>query len=150
MSHLLHNSIRIHPNIYGGEGKVCLSILGTFSGPSWSPMYNILTILIQIQSLMDDKPWKHEPGRERIEKCDQYINYINYCSLVFVHDLLNRQTEFPEEIFTRMKEHFFNHRESFINRLQKFKDQKVIKNGFIFMDINCEYEKLIKFFHEFK
>ena len=29
--------VRFHPNLYV-EGKVCLSILGTWSGPSWSPM----------------------------------------------------------------------------------------------------------------
>lgn len=55
------NNIRIHPNIYV-NGKVCLSILGTWSGPEWTPAMDIINVLITIQSLLDSCPLKHEPG----------------------------------------------------------------------------------------
>ncbi|KAL1416100.1 hypothetical protein MTO96_028232, partial [Rhipicephalus appendiculatus] len=41
---------------------VCLSILGTWQGPAWSPVQNIGTVLISIQSLMNEDPFYNEPG----------------------------------------------------------------------------------------
>jgi ubiquitin-protein ligase len=52
---------RFHPNMYV-EGKVCLSILGTWAGPSWASTMRLSTVLITLQSLMDNKPLMHEPG----------------------------------------------------------------------------------------
>ncbi|KAI9183946.1 hypothetical protein H9P43_002998 [Blastocladiella emersonii ATCC 22665] len=58
---------RFNPNIYG-NGKVCLSILGTWPGqPSenWNSAHGILSVLISIQSLMGERPYENEPGFER-------------------------------------------------------------------------------------
>ena len=52
---------RMHPNLYVG-GKVCLSILGTFSGPSWSANMTLETILLNLQSLLDENPLANEPA----------------------------------------------------------------------------------------
>lgn len=52
---------RMHPNLYVG-GKVCLSILGTYSGPSWSANMTIETVLINLQSLLDENPLANEPA----------------------------------------------------------------------------------------
>lgn len=57
-------SVRFNPNLYA-SGKVCLSILGTWSGPAWSPALSLSSLLISIQSLMNDKPYHNEPGYER-------------------------------------------------------------------------------------
>ena len=51
---------RFHPNLYV-EGKVCLSILGTFSGPSWSGTQSLSSVLISILALLDNNPLAHEP-----------------------------------------------------------------------------------------
>jgi len=59
--HTYDGQTRFHPNMYV-EGKVCLSILGTWSGPSWASTMRISTVLITLQSLMDNKPLMHEPG----------------------------------------------------------------------------------------
>jgi ubiquitin-protein ligase len=61
------NRIRIHPNLYTrhhktGHGKICLSILGTWNGPSWTTVMDISTVLLTIQSLLDENPLLHEPG----------------------------------------------------------------------------------------
>jgi len=58
-----NNTVRFNPNLYR-NGKVCLSILGTWSGPSWSPAQCISSLLISIQSLMSEKPYHNEPGFE--------------------------------------------------------------------------------------
>jgi ubiquitin-protein ligase len=55
---------RFHPNLYV-EGKVCLSILGTFSGPSWSATQSLTSVLLSILALLDKNPLSHEPAFER-------------------------------------------------------------------------------------
>lgn len=62
-------SVRFNPNLYQ-EGKVCLSLLGTWQGgrgESWSAEYStVLQVLISIQSLiLVDEPWYNEPGYEQ-------------------------------------------------------------------------------------
>ena len=55
---------RFHPNLYV-DGKVCLSILGTYSGPSWSGTQSLSTVLLSIQGLLDNNPLTHEPAYEK-------------------------------------------------------------------------------------
>lgn len=57
--------VRFNPNLYN-SGKVCLSLLGTWSGPSWTPASTILQVLVSIQSLiLVCNPYFNEPGYER-------------------------------------------------------------------------------------
>lgn len=68
VSYVSRGSIRIHPNLYTGTakdkylGKVCLSILGTWSGPQWTTIMDIGSVLVSIQSLLDNNPLDNEPG----------------------------------------------------------------------------------------
>lgn len=56
--------IRFHPNLYAC-GKVCLSILGTWDGPSWSPVMSLRSVVLSLQSLLGYKnPLICEPGFE--------------------------------------------------------------------------------------
>ncbi|KAH7956993.1 ubiquitin-conjugating enzyme E2 Z [Rhipicephalus sanguineus] len=55
--------VRFNPNLYEC-GKVCLSILGTWTGPAWSPAQCISSVLISIQSLLSENPYYNEPGFE--------------------------------------------------------------------------------------
>lgn len=57
-------STRFHPNLYV-QGKVCLSILGTWEGPKWSAVMTISTVLSSIQSLLEANPITNEPGYEK-------------------------------------------------------------------------------------
>ncbi|KAI0677647.1 ubiquitin conjugating enzyme family protein [Trametes maxima] len=54
---------RFNPNLYA-DGKVCLSLLGTWSGPGWIPgKSTLLQVLISIQSMiLCDEPYLNEPG----------------------------------------------------------------------------------------
>lgn len=57
---------RFNPNIYA-QGKVCLSILGTWQGEKgeeWSSAQGLESVLLSIQSLMSPNPWENEPGEE--------------------------------------------------------------------------------------
>eukprot|EP00892_Ulva_mutabilis_P012832 jgi/Ulvmu1/9921/UM058_0003.1 len=59
-------SVRFNPNLYNC-GKVCLSLLGTWAGPSWDPATStILQVLISLQAMVFVKdPYFNEPGYER-------------------------------------------------------------------------------------
>ncbi|EPS31580.1 hypothetical protein PDE_06535 [Penicillium oxalicum 114-2] len=77
---------RFGPNLYAC-GKVCLSILGTWiSGPNeqWNPVQGLATVLRSIQSLLDEKPVKLEPGFEnhsRVEESEAYNAKIHHENL---------------------------------------------------------------------
>ncbi|ORY34658.1 hypothetical protein BCR39DRAFT_513852 [Naematelia encephala] len=54
---------RYNPNLYA-DGKVCLSLLGTWTGPGWiAGQSTLLQVLISIQSLiLCEEPYCNEPG----------------------------------------------------------------------------------------
>ena len=57
-------SVRFGPNLYA-DGKVCLSLLGTWEGPKWKPNVSTLNqVLISIQGLVlgAEHPYYLEPG----------------------------------------------------------------------------------------
>jgi len=89
----IDSKVRFNPNLYE-EGKVCLSILGTWSGPSWSPVMNIRLVLESIRSLLGPFPILNEPGLENTKSTDirsmeynQYLIYFTY--KIAILDVLN-------------------------------------------------------------
>ena len=60
-----NGTVRFNPNLYD-TGKVCLSLLGTWSGPGWDPKIStLLQVLVSIQSLiLVPDPYFNEPGYE--------------------------------------------------------------------------------------
>lgn len=72
---------RFHPNLYI-EGKVCLSILGTYSGPSWVSSLNIGSVFKSILSLLDNNPITNEPGWESHSEshpdAKAYAEFVEY------------------------------------------------------------------------
>ncbi|CAH8391246.1 unnamed protein product [Eruca vesicaria subsp. sativa] len=69
MVHYQSGGLRINPNLYNC-GKVCLSLLGTWSGApreKWIPNNStMLQVLVSIQGLiLNEKPYFNEPGYER-------------------------------------------------------------------------------------
>lgn len=56
---------RLNPNLYE-DGKVCLSILGTWTGngvENWSPASNVLRVLLSIQAMvLVREPYYNEAG----------------------------------------------------------------------------------------
>ncbi|KAJ4384205.1 hypothetical protein N0V86_001052 [Didymella sp. IMI 355093] len=56
----------LNPNLYP-DGKVCLSLLGTWPGEPWkSGQSTLLQVLVSLQAMVFcEQPWYNEPGRER-------------------------------------------------------------------------------------
>jgi len=72
---------RFHPNLYV-DGKVCLSILGTWRGPAWAPVMTISTVLSTIQSLLEPNPIVNEPGHEKLRLEGDDTRARHYAELV--------------------------------------------------------------------
>ncbi len=74
---------RFHPNFYK-SGKVCLSILNTWRGESWSACQTIRSILLTLLSILDSKPLLHEPGySETSSDFPKYNKLILYKNIEF-------------------------------------------------------------------
>jgi ubiquitin-conjugating enzyme E2 Z len=117
---------RFHPNMYV-EGKVCLSILGTWSGPAWASTMRISTILVTLQSLMDKEPLRHEPGYEKVNTTI-HIGYAKIVECACIEYTLKLISKIKEKrafdlFFIPFKEEFENRipriLERFENRLRK-------------------------------
>jgi len=74
--------VRFSPNLYNC-GKVCLSLLGTWSGPGWDPKSsNLWQVLISIQSaiLGAEFPAYNEPGFEHQFGTEEGKRFQRTCS----------------------------------------------------------------------
>jgi len=84
--------VRFNPNLYTC-GKVCLSMLNTWSGPGWVPTNTINNVLIAIQALvLNDYPLVNEPGYENVDKKElmKYNNIIEYANIkISVLNMIN-------------------------------------------------------------
>ena len=85
-----HTGDRLHPNFYK-DGKVCLSILGTWAGPGWSQNMTIETILRTLRSLLDNKPYTHEPHQADRPQFSAYVRYHSWRWLLL--DYLERERD---------------------------------------------------------
>jgi ubiquitin-conjugating enzyme E2 Z len=84
-------STRFHPNMYI-DGKVCLSILHTWTGPKWASTMRLSTILVTLQSLMDQESLRHEPGYQsgHDEKVKVYSRFVESRCIAYTLWLANK------------------------------------------------------------
>ena len=78
----LNNNVRFNPNLYK-NGKVCVSILNTWSGPGWTTASTLSGVLLSIQSLLNERPIQNEPGweKERGDKSKNYNDMLGFYNL---------------------------------------------------------------------
>jgi len=80
-----YNDIRFNPNLYT-NGKVCLSIINTWTGPSWTPCNTLTSVLVSIKGLvLINDPLLNEPGYSNgsnKKTIDDYTDYIIYQNLL--------------------------------------------------------------------
>ena len=145
----INKLVRFNPNLYEC-GKVCLSILGTWSGPKWSSVQTLSSVLLSIQSLMSDQPIINEPQYENIGKNDKrsidYNRYIEFYKYSFaIHDMLDDESFFPyfNEV---IQSYFVKNYEKLIKKLNKLKtlDGQIVKTFLWNRSVELDYENLIK------
>jgi ubiquitin-protein ligase len=88
---------RFHPNMYV-QGKVCLSILGTWQGPAWSSILRISSVLVTLQSLMTNNPIVHEPGYERAQEavCSVYSRAVELGCIRYILNFAEGKISTPK------------------------------------------------------
>ncbi|XP_001999983.3 (E3-independent) E2 ubiquitin-conjugating enzyme isoform X2 [Drosophila mojavensis] len=116
---------RLNPNLYE-EGKVCVSLLGTWSGRDtevWSPQSTMLQVLVSIQGLiLVDEPYYNEAGYEKqrgtqlgnensrvynemaiIKIVHSTVKQLQNPPFIFRKELIEHFKEFGNELYSRMK-----------------------------------------------
>eukprot|EP00331_Platyophrya_macrostoma_P030951 CAMPEP_0176435706 /NCGR_PEP_ID=MMETSP0127-20121128/17498_1 /TAXON_ID=938130 /ORGANISM="Platyophrya macrostoma, Strain WH" /LENGTH=1202 /DNA_ID=CAMNT_0017818817 /DNA_START=284 /DNA_END=3888 /DNA_ORIENTATION=- len=122
-----NGTVRFNPNLYHC-GKVCLSLLGTWSGTSvenWNPKHStLLQVLVSIQSIiMTDRVYYNEPGYERQNRPDLntgYCNIVRYANVKFamIEALKNPAPWFKDVI----QLHFYLKKDMILTDVQKWID----------------------------
>ena len=122
---------RLNPNLYV-EGKVCVSLLGTWSGQgseNWdSSNSNLLQVLVSIQGLiLVNEPYFNEPGYSG-QKGTQTgrKNSRNYNEMVLLENLasLTRLAENPPSLFhNEVREHLNERWYILAKRLENWADE---------------------------
>jgi baculoviral IAP repeat-containing protein 6 len=105
-------NVRFNPNLYQC-GKVCLSLLGTWSGEPWNPKVSNLTQLFMsiLAMIFVDDPYFNEPGFQNTKGTAQgdvssnaYNTNIRYYTLK--HAVREMIESPPAEFATACTEHF--------------------------------------------
>jgi len=140
-------SVRFNPNLYT-NGKVCLSILGTWNGPGWTSCCSLNTVLLSIQSLMNENPIHNEPGWENIKdsRSDSYNNIIRYAN-VAIATIGMMETPVPrfEGFLPVMLINLIKNRKYFDDYLHKHKDdtEKELYSQIYQLRIKPHYNNLL-------
>jgi len=103
------------------DGKVCLSILGTWEGPRWVASQRLSSIPLTLQSLMTNNPIEHEPGYEnrKDDKATSYNEFVTYRCLVFLVNIVERYSnkELPY-ILNNFKDEFLERLPNILKSLE--------------------------------
>ena len=149
-THMFHT--RFNPNLYV-DGKVCLSMLNTWSGPGWVPTNTIINILVAIQALvLNEEPLRNEPGFETA--CDKdiysYNLVIKYANIkIAILDQLKSNDLYIFECFReKMKELFIKNIDIIIQKIEEFQniDKDIIASPAYNMVFKIDYLNLINYF----
>lgn len=118
-------TIRFNPNLYSC-GKICLSILGTWPGEPWTPQMNIRTLLLQIQTRLNEFPIVNEPGfegRQHEPRNLQYNHLLWYYNLkystYYIINNLDSQFSRYKKFEPVLKKLFEENRQKYIESIDK-------------------------------
>ena len=131
-------SIRFNPNLYNC-GKVCLSLLGTWSGQDgekWNPKTStFLQVLVSIQSLiLVEKPYFNEPGWEKEmhttkgqNNSKKYNEPLQIGTIKWgINDMINNPPNGMEEV---IKNHFKFKKDEILTTTQKWLNEMSSENS---------------------
>ena len=141
---------RLNPNLYI-EGKVCLSILGTWQGDPWTSVMTIKTIILSIMALvMIGEPLKNEPGLESssAENILKYNQIVEYASLNILVNQISNPSEMFAPLLKNMKEQFIQDYPALIEKLDRLiqseYNQKTVKVSYHSQNATLNYNSLKK------
>ena len=130
-------TVRFNPNLYNC-GKVCLSILGTWSGQEseqWNPKTStFLQVMVSIQSLiLVENPYFNEPGYEKtsntsdgIKKSKKYNDNLIPSTIKFA--MIDMIKNPPKGFESVVQNHFQMKKEEIINKNKDYIHNQENKN----------------------
>ncbi|EJD53508.1 hypothetical protein AURDEDRAFT_110344 [Auricularia subglabra TFB-10046 SS5] len=113
---------RFNPNLYA-DGKVCLSLLGTWSGPGWiAGKSTLLQVLISIQSMiLCEEPYLNEPGWASQSGTPASAAYSANVRRMVVNTAMLGQLKNPPDVFADViRTHFRLKAKSIVGQLDKW------------------------------
>jgi ubiquitin-protein ligase len=147
------NGVRFNPNLYKC-GKVCVSLLNTWSGDQWTSCQTISTVLLTLCTLLCKDPLLNEPGvtKHHLE-FNNYTKIIEYSNIdIAVCDIMSKKEgmylEFFDLFYENIKENFIKNYDGLIKFIDekieanKNKNSCIITGGFYNMSVNVDYIKL--------
>ena len=117
--------VRFNPNLYA-NGKVCLSIINTWTGPQWTPVMSLLSVVLSIQSLLKENPIINEPGYEnytlKMPIAYTYNNYVIYNTykIGIIQMLEGKICNIPDNFKNEMKLYLKNKKEDLLSNLLSY------------------------------
>jgi len=121
-----HSTVRFSPNLYQ-DGYICLSLLGTWSGPGWDPQCsNLLQLCVSVQSLIFvSEPYFNEPGYDKlrsdpksVQAARQYESRIRNATLRWA--MLEHLRNPPEGFEDCANAHFRSKKEQIAKQLEEW------------------------------
>jgi ubiquitin-protein ligase len=115
---------RFNPNMYV-TGKVCLSILNTWTGDQWSSCQTISSVLLVLCTTLCKNPLTNEPNVAANDpRCDDYNKIIEYKNMeIAILKLMIRRKEYLSKPFCNffpiMDELFIKNKEKIINKISE-------------------------------
>ena len=142
---------RFNPNFYR-SGKVCLSILNTWTGEQWSACQTIRSVLLTLQTTMNDMPLVNEPGVDEKLHLNSIIRYnkiIQYKNLEFtILHYLNNIDKIPiqnSDIIEAIIKNYEQTKEKILNSALELKNNNCEETLYIQMydmKYNVNYDNL--------
>jgi len=137
-----HGQVRFNPNLYN-DGKVCLSLLGTWSGPGWDPQVStILQVLVSIQAMVFvDYPYTNEPSYESQGQSDQSLAYnkgLRQATMKFaMSEWLEDLDSNPRHFVEVARAHFWLQRAYLLEQMDRWSDlNKKVSSACYYWDCN--------------
>ena len=115
------NMCRLHPNYYE-NGKVCLSIINTWSTPDWTPSTSIMALANILEERLNERSVCFEPSRtmetpENIKKFNECVEYAVF-KVAVLDVLLQKYADY--KIFkTQIQTYWIANKQKYIERLQR-------------------------------
>lgn len=120
---------RLNPNLYE-DGKVCVSLLGTWAGRGsevWTSKSNVLQVLVSIQGLiLCSEPYYNEAGYEKQRGTGQGLEnsrlYNEMVLLKLVQSMEKLITKPPSGLEKEILQHFAHHGTRMVRKFKRWID----------------------------
>ncbi|CAO1620347.1 unnamed protein product [Sympodiomycopsis kandeliae] len=115
--------VRFGPNLYS-NGKVCLSLLGTWDGPGWTSESTLLQVLLSITSMVMglEEPCINEPGWDSYKGTESSLRYSKNLRRQTVRVAMKQMIENPPHPWESViKQHFKLKKLAILDQLEEWK-----------------------------